>query len=555
MRGAGWLAAIVIAGHAGAAAAVTIVPPGSLGNQTWTSSGNPYIIQGDVLVQGGATLTIGAGTVVTFAAGDTQAGGLNNMQSELRVSGTLAVNGTPTMPVTFRAQSGTTPETWYGIAVLADARAVTITGAVITDASIGVYSEMTASPLVVRQTAMHNDVIASVIVAGSANFSEIFATENAGGFWFATSSGTVTNSLVARPVTIGSGGGGYGVLAGQSPAPVHIVNCTFDGMSTGVYSNQTDQTVDVVNSIVTGGGFGLYSTGGPLTVSYSDIWNNVNDQFGATAGAGVISTNPQYVSDSDWHLQATSVCIDSGTTTGAPTRDLDLVMRPQNGDGIVDPDGSEIDMGAYERPAAATGGTGGAGGAGGSGGGAGGGGAGGGGAGGGGNAGGSGSGGGAGGNAGGTGGGGAGGNAGGTGGGPHGGAGGGGGAGDAGGTIGGVGGRGGAAGGAGGTGGSSGGAGGGGGAAGAVSGGGTTGGTGGSSGASGGAGTGGATGERGGAAGSAGGGGGGGAGSGSTGASGCGCRLAEGRDPWLASALLLALGALVRRKRKSDPSP
>ena len=91
-RGAEWLAAILVVGHAGSVAADTIVPLGNLGNQTWTPTGNPYVISGDVLVQPGATLTIDAGTVVTFAAGDTQAGGENNNQSELQVSGTLAID-------------------------------------------------------------------------------------------------------------------------------------------------------------------------------------------------------------------------------------------------------------------------------------------------------------------------------------------------------------------------------------------------------------------------------------------------------------------------------
>ena len=532
-RGAEWLAAILVVGHAGSVAADTIVTPGNLGNQTWTPTGSPYVISGDVLVQPGATLTIDAGTVVTFAAGDTQAGGKNSDQSELQVSGTLAVNGTAAMPVTFRAQTGTRPETWYGIVVMANAAAATITGALIRDASIGVYSEMTASPLVVRQSAMHNDVIAVILSAGSANLSEILATDNAGGFQFQASGGTVTNSVVARQATLGTGGGGYGVLAGFTTAPVRIVNCTFDQMYTGVFSNQTTQPVEVVNSIITNGGNGLYSTGGPLTVSYSNIWNNTANQDGATAGAGVISTNPQYVSDTDLHLKATSVCIDSGTMTGAPARDLDLVPRPQNGDGLADPDGSAIDMGAYEFPAPGSGGTGGGAGRGGTGG--------------------------AGGNNGGSGGG--------SGAGPLGGAGG------AGGAVGGAGGRGGGGGGAGGTmggagasgrGGNGAGGSGTGGAAGMGGGGAAGGGPGGSTGAGGATGAGARpaplesaaqTGGRGGAAGSTGGAGTAGLGRGGTGAEstggGCGCRLAETPDPWLAPALILALAAAGRRRRRS----
>ena len=60
----------LVVGSAGAARATTI-SGGNVVNQTWTPAGNPYVIQGDVTVPAGATLTIQA-ALVQFAATDGQ---------------------------------------------------------------------------------------------------------------------------------------------------------------------------------------------------------------------------------------------------------------------------------------------------------------------------------------------------------------------------------------------------------------------------------------------------------------------------------------------------
>jgi hypothetical protein len=48
----------LIAAAASGAAADTIVAGGNVINQTWTPAGSPYIVQGDVTVPVGASLTI-----------------------------------------------------------------------------------------------------------------------------------------------------------------------------------------------------------------------------------------------------------------------------------------------------------------------------------------------------------------------------------------------------------------------------------------------------------------------------------------------------------------
>ena len=106
--------ALALAGTARPAVATT-VSGGNIGNQTWTPSGNPYVVSGDINVPAGATLTIEAGTDVRFLNGDSQAGGVDPNRIELTVNGTLTVAGTPTNPVTLGMQTGQSGN-WVGIA-------------------------------------------------------------------------------------------------------------------------------------------------------------------------------------------------------------------------------------------------------------------------------------------------------------------------------------------------------------------------------------------------------------------------------------------------------
>ncbi|RLB49917.1 MAG: hypothetical protein DRJ42_20035, partial [Deltaproteobacteria bacterium] len=109
-----------------------MIPGGSLGAAaTWTSAGSPYIVQGDAIVPAGGTLTIEAGAEVRFASSDALGSGRDAARVELEVHGTLDVNGTLASPVTFRANSGTATNTWYGIIAASDAASVTVDHATV----------------------------------------------------------------------------------------------------------------------------------------------------------------------------------------------------------------------------------------------------------------------------------------------------------------------------------------------------------------------------------------------------------------------------------------
>jgi hypothetical protein len=70
-------------GLTSAASAATTLAGGNVGGQTWTFSGSPYLINGDVTVQAGTTLTIQAGVQIQFAGTDGQHDGLDPSRVEL----------------------------------------------------------------------------------------------------------------------------------------------------------------------------------------------------------------------------------------------------------------------------------------------------------------------------------------------------------------------------------------------------------------------------------------------------------------------------------------
>ena len=331
-----------------AALASTTITGGNIINQTWTLAGSPYIVQGDVTIPEGSTLTIEAGVAVQLPGGDLQASGISTTKVELVVRGVLNVQGTAAAPVTFDAPAASH---WYGI-LLRGASTSTLDHLILRNGDTALTYAATGSALAGFGIDIEAPTSAGVRVeSGTPTFDGVIV-RNSGSdaIDVAAGSPTFANCLVQHAARRGIEAVGS---LNDGPGVVTITSCTvdhtnaegiFNFVSTGGHSG----TMTVANTIVTNSGAGI--AGGQVTGDYCDVWNNA-----ANLGVGIscphcMSANPQYVAAEDLHLQASSIAID--VAPSGPPRDLDDHARPFDGNGIG---GAQWDLGAYEYGAMASG--------------------------------------------------------------------------------------------------------------------------------------------------------------------------------------------------------
>ncbi len=166
------------------------------------------------------------------------------------------------------------------------------------------------------------------------------------GFGIYNSGGTLnaTNVLISDNAA-GVGGNWYygGGIYQSSSATTNLMHVTIanntrtGGTITGgaIYLNTGGGTVTATNNILWNTNGATEINGSGATVTYSCVRNGF-------AGTGNITSNPQFVSASDYHPQATSPVEGAGTTAGMPNEDIEKKWRP------FAPTSTTPDMGAYE---------------------------------------------------------------------------------------------------------------------------------------------------------------------------------------------------------------
>ncbi len=166
-------------------------------------------------------------------------------------------------------------------------------------------------------------------------FSNNFADGDGGAVFYRDDTGSVANSTFVNNVA--TDGGGMAIEA-SSGITVAVTNSIFwgntaSGVGAQIFADNgsySGLSVPIDYSVVQGGAGGVAVTNGAT----------------ATYGTDNLTSDPQFVSASDFHLGETSPARDSGTNSppgGLSAEDADGESRVQNG---------TVDMGALEYPAA-----------------------------------------------------------------------------------------------------------------------------------------------------------------------------------------------------------
>lgn len=320
--------ALILVALTSIASADTIKMGGNVINETWIPADGPYIIQGDITIPMGSTLTIQAGTVVRFDNGDMQAAGVDMAHVELVVKGQLILNGTVAQPVQFTSQ-GTTPGSWYGIVVDPMATGTAIMGGNVTMANpiVGIHHRSATATAATTGFSMTGVSSSGMrIEAGSPTYNGIATAGGSQGFEISGSASATLTNCIARDTT------SYGARFVSSSASrnLTLTNCTFNANgSFGVYSSAASGgSVTIKNTIITSSSNGCFRSDlATWSVTYSNVWNNGSNNNsnyvgGATAGANTISTNPLYVSSTNLELTSNSPSRFGGDDT------MDMGARP-----------------------------------------------------------------------------------------------------------------------------------------------------------------------------------------------------------------------------------
>lgn len=314
----------------GMAQSSTLVPGGPVSG-TWTMSGSPYFLQGDVRINEGTTLSIEPGVEVVAGEEDGSVGGGFPNLVEFKVAGTLETNEDG--PKVLFTSHSKTPGSWAGIQFEKSAFQ-TVSNFIV---EYGVWGIRAVNPPGVKALVDHalirnNQLCGIRISQGKMEFHATEVTGNGEGILMDGPSAILE---IEGCLIHGNSNAGF---IGQELLGASIVNNTFhDNGPVGIESIFAPASVELINNIITGHGTGL-TTPDVVDHSYNLYFNTVNIGGGGRFGTGEFAANPQFVNaPTDFHLNPASLAIDAGLFRNDMPFDFEDHDR-----------GSKPDIGAFE---------------------------------------------------------------------------------------------------------------------------------------------------------------------------------------------------------------
>jgi len=289
--------------------AATTVAGGNVSG-IWDAAGSPYLIDGDITVPAGATLTIEPGVEVLF-----------QRWYSSTVNGTLIADGTENTPILFGGGHPTAG--WLGIrfvdtlddssltyAIVENGRA---TGANPLNKGGGIYID-NASPVISHSTIRNNQAKSSgggiYLTASNASLIANTIVNNTAGQNGASASGGGLAILYSNPVVSDNIISGNSVsIAGSYSTPSGYGGGLFVRSSNATFTGNliSDNHVNAqLNSNARGGGLYLYY-GSPVFVNNTITGNSLENQstgyYSIKEGGGIYTyySNPVFVNNILWN--------------------------------------------------------------------------------------------------------------------------------------------------------------------------------------------------------------------------------------------------------------
>ncbi|MGD8403219.1 MAG: PKD domain-containing protein [Anaerolineales bacterium] len=299
--------ALTVPALAAPLATATTVPGGNVSG-TWDASGSPYLIDGDITVPAGQTLTIEPGVDVLFQS-----------WYSLTVNGTLNADGTENAPILFGGGHETAG--WKGIRFVGASDSSSLTYATVEngraaaadpfDRGGGIYIE-DSSPTISHSTIRNN-----------------FAKYSGGGIYLTNSNATlIGNTIINNQAGQGgtSNGGGLAIWYSNPVLTDNIISgntvaisgsyTTPSGYGGGLFLRSSDATLTgnlisenhvnaAINSNARGGGLYLYY-GSPVfvnnTITGNTLENESTGYYSIKEGGGIYTynSNPTFVNTILW---------------------------------------------------------------------------------------------------------------------------------------------------------------------------------------------------------------------------------------------------------------